>query len=56
MSNYLPQQYGQTRFQPLFWQELIAVAVNVMILVAIGSWIFSQVKKVAKGEEVERPF
>ncbi len=54
MSN---QGYGQLQpVQPLFLEDLIAIAVNIMILVAIGSWIFSQVKKVAKGEEVEKPF
>jgi hypothetical protein len=56
MSSYLPQQYGQTQLRPLFWQELIAIAVNIMILVAIGSWIFTQITKVRRGEEIERPF
>ncbi len=51
------QQYGQLQpVQPLLWQELIAIAVNIMILVAIGTWVFSQVKKAAKGEEIEKPF
>jgi len=56
MSSYLPQQYGQSQLQPLFWKELIAIAVNIMILVAIGSWIFSQIMKVRRGEEIEKPF
>jgi len=55
MSSYLPQQYNQTQLQPLFWQELIAIAVNIMILVALGAWAFSQAKKAWKGEEIERP-
>lgn len=51
------QQYGQLQpVQPLFWQGLVAAMVNIMILVAIGTWIFSQVRKTAKGEEIERPF
>ena len=51
------QQYGQLQpIQPLFWPELIAVAVNITILIALASWAFSQVKKAAKGEEVEKPF
>ena len=38
-----------------FWPELVAIAVDVMILVAIGSWAFSQARKAAKGEEVSLP-
>jgi len=51
-----PIPYPSSAPQPLFWPELIAVVVNVMILIALGSWAFSQVKKAVKGEEVERPF
>jgi len=39
-----------------FWPELMAIAVDIMILAAIGSWVFSQAKRAFKGEEVEKPF
>ena len=42
--------------QPLFWPAVMAAMVNIVILVALVSWAFSQVKKAIKGEEVERPF
>ena len=51
-----PISYPSSAPQPLFWQGLVAVMVNVMILMAFGAWTFSQLKKAAKGEEVERPF
>jgi len=42
--------------QPLFWQGLVAVMINIAILIALFSWAFSIAKKAWKGEEVERPF
>ena len=39
-----------------FWPELVAIAIDIMILAAIGSWVFSQAKRAFKGEEVARPF
>ena len=52
--NYL-EQYDSPEYRPLFWPELIALAVNIMILIALASWIFSGVKKVLRGEEVALP-
>jgi hypothetical protein len=49
------QQYPAGAPQPLFWPELVAIAIDIMILVAIGSWAFSQAKKAIKGEEVKPP-
>ena len=39
-----------------FWPQLVAIAIDIMILVALGSWVFSQAKKAVSGEEVARPF
>lgn len=36
--------------------NLMAIAVNVVILAVLLAWGFSYVKKALKGEEVERPF
>jgi len=49
-----PLTLGQPSAQ--FWPELVAIAIDIMILVAIGSWVFSQAKRAFKGEEVEKPF
>lgn len=48
--------YPQNQVQPLFWPELIAAMVDILIVIAIGVWLFSQAKKAWRGEEVERPF
>jgi hypothetical protein len=48
-------QYPGGAPQPLFWPELVAAAVDIMILVALGSWVFSQAQKAIKGEEVKLP-
>lgn len=55
MSQYPQQYYGYypAEYQPLFWQALIAGAIDLIILVALGSWAFSLVKKSLRGEEVE---
>jgi hypothetical protein len=47
--------YPASAPQPLFWPEFVAIAIDIMILVAIGSWVFSQAKKAIKGEEVKSP-
>lgn len=41
--------------QPVFWQGLVAVMIDIAIMVALFSWAFSIAKKAWKGEEVERP-
>jgi hypothetical protein len=46
------QQYPSGAPQPLFWPEFVGIAIDIMILVAIGSWVFSQARKALKGEEV----
>lgn len=41
--------------QPMFWPELVGVAIDIMILIALASWAFSQAKKAWRGEEVKSP-
>lgn len=41
--------------QPLFWTQMVAITVNIMILIALGLWVFSQGKKAVRGEEVSQP-
>jgi hypothetical protein len=54
--NYQPQQYYgnyPAEYQPQFWQAMIAGIIDLIILVALGAWAFSLVKKALKGEEVD---
>lgn len=58
MNGYLPQQYYgyyPAGYQPLFWQALFGVVIDIVILVALGAWALSLVKKALRGEEVELP-
>jgi hypothetical protein len=54
--SYLPQQYYgyyPSEFQPQFWQAIVAGVIDIAIMVALGAWALSLVKKALKGEEVE---
>jgi hypothetical protein len=54
--NYSPQQYYYfypAEYQPQFWQALIAGAMDILILIALGAWALSLAKKAFKGEEVK---
>ena len=56
--SYLPQQYYQyyvAEYQPQFWQAAFSSLVGIAMLVAVGAWAFSLVRKAVKGEEVEFP-
>ena len=59
MNEYLPEQcysyYPQQQYQPMFWPTAFSGLVGVAILVAMGAWSLSLVKKAARGEEVEFP-
>jgi hypothetical protein len=58
MNEYLPQQYygySPTGYQPQFWQSAISGIVGIAMIIAVGAWAFSIVKKAVKGEEVEFP-
>ena len=54
--SYQPQQYYSyypTDYQPQFWQALVAGVIDIVIMIALGAWALSLVKKALKGEEVE---
>ena len=54
----VPQQYYSyypAEYQTQFWQSAFTALVGIAILVAVGAWAFSLVKKAVKGEEVEFP-
>ena len=57
MSPYPQPYYGYypAQYQPLFWQEAFTALIGIAILVAMGAWALSLVKKFIKGEEVEFP-
>ena len=58
MNDYLSQQYYQyypAESQPQFWQAAFSGLVGVAMLIAVGAWAFSLVRKAFKGEEVEFP-
>ena len=54
--SYLPQQYYEynpAEYQPQFWQAIVAGVIDIAIMIALGAWALSLVKKALKGEEVE---
>jgi len=56
--SYQPQQYYgyyPAEYQPQFWQALVAGVIDLVIMIALGAWALSLVKKALKGEEVELP-
>jgi len=58
MNEYLPQQYygyNPSEYQAQFWQTAFSGIVGIAMLVAVGAWAFSLVRKALKGEEVEFP-
>ena len=57
MTQYLPQYvaYPSYQFQPQVWQAIVAIAIDLIIIAALGAWALSLVRKSLKGEEVELP-
>jgi len=57
MSQELQEYYGYypEQYQPMFWEAAFSTLISVAILVAMGAWAFSLVRKAFKGEEVEFP-
>jgi hypothetical protein len=58
MNEYQPQQYYgyyPADYQPQFWQAAFSGLIGIAILVAMGAWALSLVRKAIKGEEVEFP-
>jgi len=57
MSQY-PQEYyyaPAAQYQAMQWQGILGTLMGVVMLVAMGAWAFSLVKKAFKGEEVKFP-
>jgi hypothetical protein len=56
MSQYPQQAYRYpTQYQPQFWQSVFTALIGLAMLVAMGAWALSLVRKAIKGEEVEFP-
>jgi len=57
MNGYPQEYYGYypSEYQPMFWQAAFTGLVGIAILVAVGAWALSLVRKAIKGEEVEFP-
>ena len=54
--NYYPQYDGYpAQYQPMFWQAAFPVLIDLMILTAMGAWVFSLTRKALRGEEIGRP-
>ena len=56
--SYLPQEYYgyyPSEYQTQFWQAALSGLIGIAMLVAVGAWAFSLVRKAVKGEEVEFP-
>jgi hypothetical protein len=56
--NEYPQQYyvySPAQYQAMQWQGILGTLMGVVMLVAMGAWAFSLVKKSLKGEEVKFP-
>ena len=54
--SYQPQQYYNyypAEYQPQFWQAIVAGVIDIVIMIALGAWALSLVKKALKGEEVD---
>jgi len=47
--------YSPAQYQAMQWQGLLGTLMGVVILVAMGAWALSLVKKAIKGEEVKYP-
>ena len=57
MSEYPQEYYGYypSQYQPMFWEAAFTALIGIAILVAVGAWAFSLVRKAFKGEQVEFP-
>jgi len=55
--NEYPQEYYYTpaQYQALQWQGILGALAGVVVLIALGAWAFSVVRKAFKGEEVKFP-
>ena len=56
--NQYPQQYyvySPAQYQAMQWQGIMGTLMGVVMLIAMGAWALSLVKKAFKGEEVKFP-
>jgi uncharacterized membrane protein len=49
------QVYYPYQYQALQWQGTVGTLMGVVMLIALGAWALSLVKKAFKGEEVKFP-
>jgi hypothetical protein len=56
MSQY-PQEYYYypDQYQVMQWQGILGTLMGIAILIAMGAWALSLVRKAFKGEEIEFP-
>jgi len=52
----MTEQYPTTAPQPLFWQAVVTAAISMAMIIMLATWVFSQIGKAKRGEEVEKPF
>ena len=50
-----PQYYSPAQYEAMQWQGVMGTLMGIAILVAMGAWAFSLVRKAFKGEEVKFP-
>ena len=57
MTEYPQPYYGYypSEYRPMFWAALFEGLIGIAVLVALGAWALSLVRKAIKGEEVEFP-
>jgi uncharacterized membrane protein len=57
VNQYPEEYYGYypNQYQAMQWQGILGTLMGVVMLVAMGAWAFSLVKKAFKGEEVKFP-
>ncbi|APV45044.1 hypothetical protein Dform_01725 [Dehalogenimonas formicexedens] len=51
--NGYPTEYNT--YQPMFWQSAFSAIIGVAMMIALGTWALSTVRKALKGEDVEFP-
>ena len=49
------QNFSPNQYQAAQWQGLVGTLMGVVMLIAMGAWALSLVKKAFKGEEVKFP-
>lgn len=58
MNAHMPQEgpsYSPSRYQPAFWQAAYSAVIGLAVMVAMGAWALSLLRKAVRGEEVDFP-